>query len=107
MTVSPIFKDTLFFAPVALTGANTNTDALQVAVQNQAACKDFVFQITVSSIGTNVVVRAEGSLDGTDYFNLGTGDTTISSNGTIRLNFTDLPVNFNGKLLQCNKEVNI
>jgi len=38
MTISPIFKDTLFFAPTALTGANTNTSALQVAVQNQAAC---------------------------------------------------------------------
>lgn len=100
MTISPIFKDTLFFAPAALTGANTNTDPLQVAVQNQAACKDFVFQITVSSIGTNVVVRAEGSLDGTNYFNLGSGDTTISGNGTSSLNFTDFPVKYvRGKLV--------
>jgi len=38
MTISPIFKDTLFFAPTELTGTNTNTSALKVAVQNQAAC---------------------------------------------------------------------
>ena len=66
MTVSTFFQDTLFFSPAALTTAATSTDALQVAVQDTAACQNFVFQIKVSSIGTNVVVRAEGSLDGTN-----------------------------------------
>lgn len=94
MTVSTFFQDTLFFSPAALATAATSTDALQVAVQDIAACKNFVFQITVSTIGTNVVVRAEGSLDGVNYFNLGSGDTTITANGTTRLSFADLPVKY-------------
>ena len=94
MTVSTFFQDTLFFSPSALTSGGTSTTALQVAVQDTAACKNFVFQITVANIGTNVVVRAEGSLDGTNYFNLGTSDTTITSNGTSRLVFADLPVKY-------------
>lgn len=42
------------------------------------------FQVTVASVGTNVVVRFEGSLDGVSYFNLNAGgsDFTITSNGT-------------------------
>lgn len=40
------------------------------------------FQVTVADIGTNVVVRFEGSLDGTGYFNLSsTGDYTLTANG--------------------------
>ena len=42
------------------------------------------FQVTVASIGTNVVIRMEGSLDGTGYFPLYDGtrqDTTITANG--------------------------
>jgi hypothetical protein len=42
------------------------------------------FQVTVADIGTNVVVRFEGSLDGDNYFNLATGqvDYTLTANGT-------------------------
>lgn len=94
MTVSTFFQDTLFFGPTVLTSAGTSTTALQVAVQDLAACTAFVFQITVSNIGTNVVIRAEGSLDGTNYFNLASSDTTITANGTIKLNFADLPVKY-------------
>jgi hypothetical protein len=99
MTVSTFFQDTLFYAPAALTTA-TETAPLQVAVQDLAACKDFVFQITVATIGTNVVVRAEGSLDGTNYFNLGSGDTTITANGTTKLIYSNTPVKYvRGKLV--------
>lgn len=94
MTVSTFFQDTVFYSPAALTTAATSTGALQVAAQDTAACKNFVFQITVANIGTNVVIRAEGSLDGTNYFNLGSGDTTITANGTTRLAFSDLPVKY-------------
>lgn len=94
MSVNPIFRDTLFFYPAALTSAGTSTTALKIADQDNAACQTFVFQITVASIGINVVVRAEGSLDGTNYFNLGSGDTTITSNGTSRLVYADMPVKF-------------
>ena len=34
---------------------------------------EITFQVTVSSIGTNVVVRFEGSLDNTNFFNLDEG----------------------------------
>jgi hypothetical protein len=94
MTVSTFFQDTLFYSPVALNTGGTSTAALQVAVQDTAACKDFVFQITVASVGTNVVVRAEGSLDGTNYFNLGSGDTTITANGTTKLIYSGTPVKY-------------
>ena len=42
------------------------------------------FQVTVSNIGTNVVIRLEGSLDGASYFNLSEGETdfTLTANGT-------------------------
>jgi hypothetical protein len=94
MTVSTFFQDTLFYAPGALTVTDTATAPLQVAVQNLAACDNFVFQITVATIGTNVVVRAEGSLDGVSYFNLGSGDTTLTANGTTKLTFSDTPVKY-------------
>lgn len=94
MTVSTFFKDTLFYSPTALTSAGTSTAALQVAVQDVASCKDFVFQVNATSVGTNVVVRAEGSLDGTNYFNMGSGDTTITSSGVSKLTFVSLPVKY-------------
>lgn len=94
MTVSTFFEDTLFFAPGALTVADTATAPLQVAVQDLSACSNFVFQITVATIGTNVVVRAEGSLDGVNYFNLGSGDTTITANGTTKLIYSNSPVKY-------------
>lgn len=94
MTVSTFFQDTIFSYPAPLTTGGTSTTALRVADPDVAACKAFVFQITVSSIGTNVVVRAEGSLDGTNYFNLGNSDTTITANGTTKLAFSDLPVKY-------------
>lgn len=42
------------------------------------------FQVTVAGIGTNVVIRLEGSLDGTSYFNLSENEVnfTLTANGT-------------------------
>jgi len=42
------------------------------------------FQITLADVGTDVVVRFEGSLDGENYFNLNATntDTTLTANGT-------------------------
>lgn len=46
--------------------------------------KNHTFQVVVASINTNVIVRAEGSLDNTNFFNLADdgADTTITANGT-------------------------
>ena len=52
------------------------------------------FQLTVADVGTNVVVRFEGSLDGDAYFNLSsTGDYTITANGVTGY-FLRAPVRF-------------
>lgn len=57
---------------------------------------NMTFQVTVSSIGTNVVVRFEGSLDGTNYFNLNSSntDTTLTANGTYGFSLSGCPVQF-------------
>lgn len=50
----------------------------------QTAGNDLLFQLTLTGIGTNVVVRFEGSLDDTSFFNLNESelDTTLTANGT-------------------------
>ena len=42
------------------------------------------FQVTLASVGTEVEVRFEGSLDGTNYFNLDSANanTILDANGT-------------------------
>lgn len=57
---------------------------------------DMTFQVTVSSIGTNVVIRFEGSLDGTNFFNLSSAnvDTTLTANGTYGYALSGCPVQF-------------
>lgn len=54
------------------------------------------FQVTVSSIGTNVVIRFEGSLDDTSWFNLDQSgaDTTITANGTYGFALNGCPVRY-------------
>ena len=54
------------------------------------------FQVTVTNIGTNVVVRFEGSLDDTNFFNLDQGgaDTTITANGTYGYALNGCPVKY-------------
>lgn len=72
-----------------LTGAGVGT-AVQCGGSNMT------FQVNVTTIGTNVVVRFEGSLDGSGYFNLdesGT-DTTITANGTYGYALSGCPVKF-------------
>ena len=55
---------------------------------------NLVFQITVSTIGTNVVVRLEGSLDATNWFNLDASetDTTLTANSTTSYSLSQVPV---------------
>ena len=92
MTLDPTFSDTVFFSPAALTSAGT-TASLDAAENDLIAATNFIVQVTVSSIGTNVVVRFEGSLDGTNFFNLDSlGDTTITANGTTGYNIQNAPL---------------
>ena len=45
---------------------------------------NLTFQVTVKDVGTNVVIRMEGSLDNENYFNLAARnvDYTLTENGT-------------------------
>ena len=54
------------------------------------------YQVTIASIGTSVVVRFEGSLDGVSYFNLeqNNADYTITANGTTGYCLSGCPVNY-------------
>ena len=54
------------------------------------------YQVTVASIGTSVIIRFEGSLDGVDYFNLNqdNADYTILTNGTTGYCLSGCPVNY-------------
>ena len=54
------------------------------------------YQVTVSGIGTSVVVRFEGSLDSVNYFNLDENsvDTTITANGTTGYCLSGCPINY-------------
>ena len=89
--IDPIFIDTLFFAPTAFTATGT-TSTFVVADQNNAGSNSVAFQVTVESIGTNVVVRFEGSLDGTNFFALAASDTTLTANNTTGYNFSNFPL---------------
>jgi hypothetical protein len=87
----PIFVDTLFFTSPALTSAGT-TNTFVVSDQNNAGTNSVGFQVTVAAVGTNVIVRFEGSLDGTNFFSLGASDTTLTANGTTGYNFGNFPL---------------
>ena len=54
-----------------------------VTAPQQSTGVNTTFQVTVTGIGTNVVMRFEGSLDGIGYFNMATAeaDYTITANG--------------------------
>lgn len=55
------------------------------------SCLDHTFQIVIAAIDTTVVVRAEGSNDGTSWFNMDDNgaDTTYTANGTYILHKGD------------------
>jgi hypothetical protein len=73
-----------------LTAAGVTENGLSYRVQA------ITYQVTIASIGTNVVIRFEGSLDGVTYFNLDQNnvDTTITSNSTTGYCLSGCPINF-------------
>jgi hypothetical protein len=76
-----------FTTATALTATGATADVPSVGAE------DFVVQVNVSSIGTSVVVRIEGTLDGTNYFNCDSGgDTTITGNGATAFSIQNVPL---------------
>jgi hypothetical protein len=95
--VSQFFNDTVVFRPAALTSAGV-TESFICAENNLLAATDYIFQTTVSDIGTDVVIRFEGSVDNVNFFNIDfTGDTTITANGTTGYNLQNAPL----KAIRC------
>jgi hypothetical protein len=74
------------------------TEAIQCSKDFELHTDTLTFQVTVSGIGTDVVVRFEGSLTGDNqsFFNLdgADADTTLTSDGTTGYSLSDLPVEF-------------
>ena len=60
---------------------------------NRHAPKNIGFYVTVVSVNTNVVVRLDGSIDGTNYAQLIT-DQTITGNGTQYYGLANTPVKY-------------
>lgn len=71
-------------------GSRTTTGSTSAVRVNSRA---FLLQTQVANIGTSVVVRLEGSLDGTNFFSLGS-DQTISANGFSAVTYLEIPVAF-------------
>ena len=86
------FQDTIFFTDATLIAPGDGT-SLQVALNNFFSTKSYTFMVTVTEIDTNVVVRLDGSIDGTNYAPIISAQT-ITSNGTTIYSVADRPVKF-------------
>lgn len=74
----------------------TTLTAVGVTSSIELYTQAITFQVTVSSISTNVVIRMEGSLDDVSFFNLDQSgaDTTITANGTYGYCLNGCPVRY-------------
>ena len=86
------FQDTIFFTDTTLSAPGDGT-VLQVASNNFFATKSYTLLVTLANKNTNVVVRLDGSIDGTNYAPI-IAAQTITSNGTSVYSVSDRPVNF-------------
>ena len=92
------FQDTIFFTDTSLSAPGDGT-VLQVASNNFFATKSYTLTVTVASINTNVVVRLDGSIDGTNYAPI-IAAQTITSNGPTIYSVADRPVKFESCICQ-------
>ena len=85
------YQQTVFFYPNALTIPGT-TDCYEVYTTNYLSTRNYTMMVTVQDIDTSVVVRLEGSMDGTNYGAM--LSETITSNGTFAYKTLGFPVKF-------------
>jgi hypothetical protein len=83
------YQQTVFFYPPALTIPGV-TETYDVYTINYLSTRNYTLIATVQDINTNVVVRLEGTLDGTNYAAL--ISNTITENGTYAYNVSGFPV---------------
>ena len=84
------FQDTIFTQDTTLSSAGDGT-ALQGAQNNFFATKDYTLIAVVASIGTNVIVRLDGSIDGTNYAPI-IAAKTITTDGSHAYSVSGMPV---------------
>jgi hypothetical protein len=68
------------------------TDTIDVLVANYLSTRNYTISVTVTNINTNVVVRLDGSIDGTNYGPL--ISNTITENGTYLYYVNGFPVGY-------------
>jgi len=90
MAAGYFFQDTIFQTDSALSAPGIGT-TVDVGVNDLCSTKSYTLITTVSSINTNVVVRLEGSIDGTNFAAI-ISDQTITSNGTFVFSVDGRPV---------------
>ena len=83
------YQQTVFFAPPALTEPGVTT-TYDVYATNYLSTRNYTLVATVSNIDTNVVVRLEGSTDGTNFGAM--ISNSIKANGTYTYNVSGFPV---------------
>lgn len=87
---STYVQDTIFDISPTLSSPG-NGNLLQVAVNDLFRTRDYTLIVTVSNINTNVVVRLDGSIDGTNFAEI-VAPQTVSSNGTFVYSVSGRPV---------------
>jgi hypothetical protein len=83
------YQQTLFFNPCALSIPGV-TESYEVYVTNYLSTRNYTLMVTVQDIDTNVVVRLEGSTDGTNYGAM--ISNTITENGVYAYNVSGFPM---------------
>ena len=75
------------------------TDVVDVMVSNYLSTRNYTLIATVTNIDKEIVVRLDGSIDGTDFGPM--ISNTITENGTYPYNVTGFPVGYlRGNFLQ-------
>ena len=83
------YQQTLFFNPPSLSAPGV-TQAYDVYTPNYLSTRNYTLMVTVQNIDTNVVVRLEGSTDGTNFGAM--ISNTITVNGTYAYNVSGFPM---------------
>jgi hypothetical protein len=83
------YQQTVFFNFPALTSPGT-TDVVEVYTPNYLSTRNYTLNVTVTNIDTSVVVRLDGTTDGTNFGAMISNSITV--NGTYAYNVTGFPM---------------
>ena len=83
------YQQTVFFSFPALTAPGV-TDVVDVYSSNYLSTRNYTLIATVANINTSVIVRLDGSTDGTNFGAM--ISNTITQNGTYAYNVSGFPM---------------